>query len=149
MNPSHAAIAWIQAQVAAMSGAWAGNTNAQIVAALNTPSIANPVPQGKVPVPYTAAGLLGLLSPGSITNLASFPAIHDLFADIEAQSTVAIGDAVALLAAAGKITTAEATAVNAALAATEPDPTWQSQISLAQANLGRPVDLFDVEAARG
>jgi hypothetical protein len=148
MNPSPAAITWIRTFGSTVSGGWASNTDAEVVTAANTPSTTNPVAQATVAKPYTVSGLLGLLSQASLVNVYEFPAVHDLFVDIEGQSTAAVLDAVSLLLGSGKILSSEATALNAALLATQIDPSWTSQISAAQANLGRNIDTYDSAAAR-
>lgn len=147
MNPTPAAITLIQGYISGMSGAWT-NADSVIVAAMNAPSITNPSPQGTVPVPYSSAQLLGCLSQGSAANLAAFPAIDQLYQDIQANNSANVAATVALLAAAGKIQSSEATAIEAILSATQPNPSWPAQIGWAQANLGRPVDSQDIEAAR-
>lgn len=147
MNPTPQAIAKIQAYVAAMSGGWS-NSDAAILAAYNTPTIANPTPQATVLVPYTSSTLLGDLSAASAANVAAFPAIDQLYADIESNNTPRVAATVALLALGERITSAEATTINGVLTATQPDPTWQSQISQAQSDLGRVADEDDIAAAR-
>ncbi len=147
MNPTPGQIAAIRAYVAGLSGAW-NNTDAQIRAAIAASSVANPVQQATVPKPYTATGLLGVLSTQSQGNLVVFPAIHDLLVDIQTQDSANVLAAVSLLAATGKITSAEATAIQSAVTATEPDPSWTSTVTWDLANLGRPIDDFDIEAAR-
>lgn len=147
MNPTPGQVANIKNYVAGLAGGWA-NTDAQIRSAIAASSVANPKPQATVPKPYTADQLLGLLSAASVANLEAFPAIHDLFADIESQDSAAVGKAVSLLSAAGKITSAEASAINSAIAATEPDPAWTATVTWDVATLGRPIDDFDLETAR-
>lgn len=148
MNPSPAATAWIQGYVTANFGGWSGVSNAQVLAAVNAPSIANPVAQATVPRAYTFASLLGLLSQASAANIESFPALSKLFDDILAQNSANVLAAIALMGASGRIQSSEATALTAAVNATQLDPSWPSQISPAQANLGRPADIEDISAAR-
>lgn len=147
MNPTPGQIQTIKSFVAALPGVWS-NSDAQIRAAMAATKVANPLPQATVPKPYTANQLLGALSATSIANLAAFPAIHDLFSDIVAQRGANVLAAAALLAAAGKITSAEESAIAAAVTATEPDPSWTSTVPWDAANLGRLADDFDIEAAR-
>lgn len=154
MNPSPPAIALIKTFVTGLSGGWAGNTDAQIVAAANDPTIANAPgvpgyqPQGMIQTPYTFVSLLGGLSQPSAANVESFPGISNLFDDILAQSTSRVLAAVQLMAASGRMTSGEAAALGAILTATEPDPGWPSLVGWAQANLGRPLDLDDSAIAR-
>lgn len=148
MNPTPDAIAAIATFVAGLSGGWTGNTDAQVVAAANDPAVANPAPQGQVPAGYSAASLLALLSQASAANVESFPGISRLFDDILAQDSPRVLATIALMSASGRILSSEATAMTAAVTATQADPSWQSQIGWAQANLGRPLDLADSAAAR-
>jgi hypothetical protein len=148
MNPSPAAIAAINTYVGGLSGGWAGNTDAQIVTAANTPAIANPTPQGTVPTPFTFATLLGSLSQSSAANVESFPGISDLYNDIIAQNSARVLAAIALMTASGRILSSEATAMTATVNATELDPSWPAQVGWAQVNLGRPLDLSDSATAR-
>lgn len=148
MYPSPTAITKIRAYVANLSGGWSGSTDATILAAYNAPAIANPTTRGTVPTPYTITQLIGTLSSGSLANLDTFPAIYQLMQDIDANNSANVLVAVAFLAAAGKILSSEATAINAVLTATELDPSWSPQISQAQSDLGRPADEDDISTAR-
>lgn len=71
MNPSPAAIAKIQAYVAAMSGQW-NNTNAQILAAYNAATVTNPAAQATIAKPYSLTDLL-LCVTTSYGNLRACP----------------------------------------------------------------------------
>jgi hypothetical protein len=147
VNPTPGQVQSIRQFVAGLSGVWS-NSDAAIRAAMAAAKVANPTPRATVPTPYTAAGLLALLSAGSLANLYAFPAIHDLFGDIQAQDSANVLSAVALLHGAGKVTDAEAAALQAAVTATEPDPAWTAQVAWDIANLGRTADDFDIESAR-
>ena len=147
MNPIPDAITALQGYIDGMSGGWT-NQDSAIVSAMNAPSAANPTPQGTIPTPYTITQLVGSLSSGSLANLDTFPALYQLMQDIDANNTGNVLIAVEFLAAAGKILSSEATAIEAIVEATELDPSWPSQIGWAQANLGRPADSADIEAAR-
>ena len=149
MNPTPGMIASIKTFVAGLSGGFAGNTDAQIRAAMASTKVANPLPQATVPTPFTYGQLLGLLSAGSQANLEAFPAIHDLFAAILAQNAADVVATVQLMQDASKITSAEATAITNAVNATGPDPNWTAQVGWDVANI-RPsgADDFDIEAAR-
>jgi hypothetical protein len=148
MNPSDTAIAWIKSYVASLSDSWAGNTDRDVVTAANTPSIANPAPQGTVPKPYTAASLLGLFSQASAASVEGFPALQGLFDAISAQDGASIAAAVALLEASGRVQPSEAAAITAAVTATEPDPSYPALIGAAQSHIGRTLDIDDVATAR-
>lgn len=145
-HPSPAAVTAIRAHVSDWTP-----TDAQIVAALNTPAIANPTPQPSIPAPLTEDGLAGLLTDatnGSIARLVNYVNYGLVQADILAGNRARIGGWAGKLAVAGIITVGEATAIGAALAATVPDPAWPALISWAVANLGRPVDADDVATSR-
>lgn len=147
MNPSPAAITAIRAEVTALS-AW-GNTDAQLAASLNTAGIANPTPQATVTKPFAFGDVMGLLSSGSIANIRGLPTGTDLIDKINAQDRVGVGHWIAaLLAGTPLITTDEATAVGAVIAATQLDPSWPALLSWAQVNLGRAVDTGDIAASR-
>ena len=148
MNPTPAAIAAIDIFVAGLAGGWASNTDAQVVTAANNPTVANPAAQGQIPAGYSAASLLGLLSQSSAQNVESFPGIAQLFADIVSQNTPSVLAAVSLMLASGRILSSEASAIGTAVVAIQPDPAYQSHVGWAQANLGRPLDLYDSATAR-
>lgn len=78
------------------------------------------------------------------------PELPMILNDIESQNTPNCLNWLALLSAGTPpaITSGETTALEAVLTATEPDPSYKSQISQAQVNLGRPVDAVDIEASR-
>jgi hypothetical protein len=147
VNPTPGQVQSIKQFVAGMAGVWS-NSDAAIRAAMAAAKVANPTPQATVPTPYTAGGLLALLSAGSLANLYAFPAIHDLFADIQSQDSANVLAAVALLHGAGKVTDTEAAALQAAVTATELDPAWTAQVAWDVAHLGRVADDFDIESAR-
>jgi hypothetical protein len=118
------------------------------VDALNAPSIQNTNAQKMVQKKLTVSETLGKLSKASKTKLLSVPSIEDVRRAVNAQDRSTYSDLIDFLNAGGGITDQEKTDVTAILTATEPDPSWQSQISWAQANLGRPADLGDIIAAR-
>jgi hypothetical protein len=148
MNLSPAGITAVNTYVAGMAGGWTGNADATILAAVNNPTIANPAAQGTVPAGYSVTSLLGLLSTGSLSSLRTFPALTQLSQDIASNNSGNVLVAVEALAAFGDITSAEATAVAGAVNATVADPSYEAHIGWAQANLGRALDLNDIEEAR-
>ena len=148
MNPSPAAIAAIQAYGAALSGGWAGQTDAQVLTAANAATVDNPAQQGTVAKPYTYDDLLGAISSANVSKLVVLPALPAIVETINSGDLVACARWITTLVAGGVITTDEATAVSAVMTATEADPSYQSKISWAVANLGRPVDLVDIQQSR-
>jgi hypothetical protein len=148
LNPTPAAIAWIDAYAAGLPGGWATNDDAAIVAAANAPAVANPVPQGTVPAGYTPASLLSLLSATSAANVESFAGLQGLFDAIGSADSPGILAALALLQASGKVQSTEVAAIQSALSATVPDPSWPSKIGAARSAIGRPIDSADVAETR-
>lgn len=148
MNPSPVAIALINTYVTGLPGGWAGNTDAQVVAAANLASVANPVPQGTIFTPFTLASLAASISASSRSNLKSFAALDSLIADINANNIANCLAWWTVLAGMAVITSAEATALTATVQATELNPAWPAQVGWAQANLGRPMDIYDSQIAR-
>jgi hypothetical protein len=145
-SPTPQAIALIGAKVDALPGGWAGNSDAQVVAALNAPSVANPTPQGTVPKPFVAADLVDAAAQGSRAALASFVTGAAPF--IIAQDAAHLAAGIDALVSCGTITSGDAAAMKAVLTATQPDPSYPAQIGWAQANLGRPLDQLDASVAR-
>lgn len=148
MNPTPAALAWIDTYAAGLAGGWASNGNAAILAAANAATVANPVPQPTVPAGYTPQSLLSLLSATSAANVESFAGLQGLFDAINAANGPGILAALALLQASGKVQSSEVTAIEGAIAATVPSPSWPSKVGAAQAALGRPLDAADLAIAR-
>lgn len=148
MNPTPDAMTWIDAFAAAMPGGWGANDDAAVVSAANAPAVANPAPQGAVPVPFTMADVLGALSTASEGNLRTFGGFEGLRSDVNANDLAACVEWCAYLPAAGVITQGEATAILAIARKTQPDPSYQSQIGRAAAALGRPLDADDAATTR-
>jgi hypothetical protein len=145
-SPTPAAVAQIAAKVATLAGGWAGNTNDQIAAALNAPTIANPQAQGTVPKPFVIADLINAAAQATRPNLAPFMAGAAPL--VIAQDVPHLAAAIDGLVAVGVVSAADATAMKSAMTGTQPDPSYQAQIGWAQANIGRPVDPLDIAAAR-
>lgn len=148
MYPSPAAASWIDGFAAGLSGGWAANTDAAIVAAANAATVDNPAPQGTVPKPYTFGDLVGQLDATAAANLCGMAGLDTLIAQINSSDATAAARWVGLLELAGKIAPAQGSAMLAIVRATEPDPSWPPRIGAAQAALGRPVDAADVSEAR-
>jgi hypothetical protein len=143
-NPTPDAITAILAQSTVL-----GNpANAALLTALNTANVTNTATRATVPATFTAAGVFACLSAGSITNLKGYAALTDLQAAITAQSPQDVIDWFTIPLAIGDVTSAEVTAVTALVQATQADPSYPTEVSWAQANLGRPADLADIVAAR-
>lgn len=146
MNPSPPAITAIKAQVGMLAGTWA-NTDAQIVDALNAPSVPNPVTSApSVPKPITAQSLFACLDAATLAKL--WPPPDELTKAIGSGDVAALALWVGYMQSASLITSAQVTALQNALAATQPDPAWAAEISWAQLHLGRPVDLQDLALVR-
>ncbi len=148
MNLSPAGITAVNGFVAGLAGGWSGNTDAAVLAAIDAPAVANPATRGTVPAGYTVASVMALLSSQSIQNLRTFPALYQLMGDIQANNSANVLVAVEFLVASADIQSSEGTAIAAAVNATVPDPSWQATVGWAQANLGRPMDITDIEEAR-
>jgi hypothetical protein len=148
VRPTPAARAWIDTYAAGLAGGFASNDDASIVAAANAETISNPSPQGTVPAGYTPQSLLALLSAASAANVEGFPGLQGLFDAIVSGNGPGIVAALALLQAGGKVQASEVSAIEAAIAATVPDPAWPAKIGAARAALGRPLDLDDVSETR-
>jgi hypothetical protein len=148
MNPSPQAIALINTYVVSLSGAWAGNTDAAIVAAANLANVTNPVAQTTIPTPFTAVGLFSQISVASRTNLKTFTALDALLEDVFNQNIPHCLQWWGILSGVAVITAAEATTLTTAVNATELNPAYQALVSWAEINLGRPLDLNDAMTAR-
>jgi hypothetical protein len=146
VHPSPLAIASIRAKVTDWTP-----SDATIAASLNTPSIANPTPQGQIAAPVYESELLGTLTDqgnGSLVKLINWPNFGLLKADIEIQNRAGIGLWCQALTLAGYITQGEASAIVTYLGSAVADPSYQTLLSWAQVNLGRPVDADDITASR-
>lgn len=145
-NPSPAAIAAIKAVVID----W-GPTDQAIADTLNTPDRANPVAQGVIDNPLYESALLSLLTDAtnnSLVKLINWPNFGLLKADIKAQNRDGVSLWCQALTLAGIITQAECGSISTYVTGTQADPNWQSQISWAQAVIGRAVDSDDIAASR-
>ena len=147
-NPSPSVITALDAKVPTLSGGWTGNTDAAIAGLLNATSIANPLPQATVPKPFTVAQVFGLLSGASVANLKTVPYVPDIRDKVQANDIPGCVLYLNLLLAGSVITQAEHDLILAAVTATQPDPSYQAQISWAVATINRPIDAADVAAAR-
>jgi hypothetical protein len=168
LNPSPAAIALIDTYVTGLSGGWAGNTDSQILAAINAPVTANRTAQGTVPATFTADSILssGVISAASVAKLLALPSYDSTVIPLLNQATKSATDVTnlngwatayfmagalqqsefdALAAPAPHTTAGVATGL---FNQTVADPTYQSQLSWAQVNLGRPADENDIATVR-
>jgi hypothetical protein len=147
VNPTPDQVLKIKSFVAALPGGWS-NGDAAIRAAMAASTVANPTQRATVAKPFALAALLGALSGASQANLNSVPGQAQLIQDIRANDAASCLNWVAFLSGTAKITAQEAAALAAIVQATEPDPAWTSTLPWDVANLGRPCDDFDLEAAR-
>jgi hypothetical protein len=162
VNPSPAAIAAIQAKVTD----WTATDNA-IAVLLDTPSIVNPATQATVAAPVAPSTVLNLVSSGSLAKILSLPSFDATILPLLNQpdpkpsaSFSTLNLWAAGLFKGGYLTQSEFDALAAPTSGTTPstpaglfnqtqlDPSYQPQISWAQATLGRPVDAADIAAAR-
>lgn len=143
MNPSPAAIALIRERVTD----WTPD-DASIAAMLNVPSVANPTQRPTVAKPFTARDLMGVLGQPEQAKLLMLPSLARLLDDIVTGSLVPLENWVIMLRSGDFITQEQAAGLFAIIQATEPDPSWQPQISWAEAVIGRLVDADDIAAAR-
>jgi hypothetical protein len=150
MNPSPTAITEIQTFVASsISGGWS-NSDAEILAALNAPSIANTATAAQVPAPYGWASLQSNLSAASKGALLANPNFAAMLSDVNANNTAnVIGwiDAIST-ATPALVTSAEATSMLAVVNATQPDPNFQPLLPWSIVNLFRLADAGDVAVSR-
>jgi hypothetical protein len=154
MNPSPAAVAWVQAQ----NPSWSTQTDAQIAVTLNAATADNPLEQGQVAVVIDESALLAKLidpSNGSLAKLLNWPNFDLLKADIDAGNVVGIEKWCAVLSATDPgtatspfITQGEAAAIVAYVTSTVADPDWASTVPAPVAALGRSLDAADVAVAR-
>jgi hypothetical protein len=150
MNPSPTAITAIQTFVASsISGGWS-NGDAEILAALNAPSIANAAAAAQVPVPYGWATLQSNLSAASKGNLLANPNFDTMLTDVNANNTANVVGWIDVISTAtpALVTSAEATSMLAVVNATQPDPNFQPLLPWAIVNLFRLADAGDVSSAR-
>jgi hypothetical protein len=146
MNPTAQQIAAIQANT---SIDWT-QPLATIAITLNTANVANPTSQGQIPMPLVFATVMNQLNStsGSLAKLMNLPYLGQIVTDIRNQDRIAIATWATALSDTGTITTTEATAITALVNGTIPDPTWQAELSWAQINIGRAVDVNDLNYAR-
>jgi hypothetical protein len=142
-HPTPAAIAAIRSRVTDWTPA-----DSAIAAALNTPAIANPKPQGRVAKPFAATDLLPLLDRATLAGLLGVPVFATILDAINAGSITACNAWVATLALAGLISPAQASGLTSVINATQPDPAWPALASWASINLGRPADSADIAESR-
>ena len=140
-----AEITAIQSFVAGLSGGWTNSTDA-IYSAMAGATVPNPVtPAPQVPAGYTIGSLTALLSASSLATLRGYPGLADVGTAVAAQQSAVVLNHVAGVLALGFITSAEASAITAAVDATVADPTWTSTVSWLVAN---PITKADIETAR-
>lgn len=147
MNPTPAAIDWIRSFAATLEGGWSLSDSA-IVAAANAPSIPNPVPQPTRDKAFTFSEFMAALDQATIKTVSDYGTFSDVRRDIEMNNRGACALWIQLFVVRGELTTQQAAALTAIISATEPDPDWRPMISVAEQNIGRMVDVYDVKEAR-
>lgn len=145
MTPSAEAVAKIIAVVPPDD--WSSKTDVQILTDVQAMTVSNPESQTNTLPTMTATNILGLLST-SLAKLASVPTIVAVRDDIRAQDREGVLNWAALYLAAGLITSAEYEAVLAFVNTPVADPNYSAVVSWAKVNLGREIQLEDIQAAR-
>jgi hypothetical protein len=148
MNPTPDQVAKIEAFVATLPGQWS-NADPQIRAAMQAQTQPNPVATAPaVPKPFDVDDLTAALGVGntSVDTLAT--TIPSFLDDVDNRRLASLRRWGRLLRRLGKVTATEATALAAIVNATVPDPSWTATVTWDVANLGRPADDHDIEAAR-
>jgi hypothetical protein len=143
VHPSNEAITLIRDYVTDWS-----LDDAAIAAALNTATLANPIPAATVAKPFSVRDMMSSLDAAALGKIYNLPSLPRLLDDIEAGDLVRLENWLALLQAGGTLTAAQAATLSGMIHATMPDPSWSAQISWAVANVGRAVDFQDVADAR-
>jgi hypothetical protein len=103
--------------------------------ALSAPTtIPNPAPPGTVPKPFQTKDLLGKLDNPTLARLRKLPSLARLLDDIAAMDIAHVENWLAVLQSSegpsdpAPISAAQATALAAAIHATQPDPNYQAQV---------------------
>jgi hypothetical protein len=152
VNPTPQQIQAIKAFVGGLAGGFAANTGVQIRAAMTSTLVPNPITAApQVPKPFTYDDLVSAagIDATAKTNIATLAAtIGRFLEDIDAQDVNRLQRWGRILLHQGKITAAQATAMNGVVAAKIGDPNWSATVPWDVANLGRVADDFDIEAAR-
>lgn len=108
---------------------YAGMTTAQKADAVNgTYLIDNPEPQGTILATLNPLTLISLLGAESAAKFDAWRYAEDVLADIRAQRRTELAGWIILAQARSIITSDEAAALTAALAATVLDPAWPAQV---------------------
>lgn len=145
-NPSDAAKQAIREYVTPVE--WAESTDAELRDRLNAPSIPNPSPQSSVLAPISVTGLMQLLTPeeaGKVLNTAWVTDFRDAVVSGDRERALNWVNAAAFVAL---VSPESRNAVAGAIMQEVLDPDWPAQVSWAEVNLGRQVDIDDIAAAR-
>ena len=113
MNPSPAAIALIKAFVGNLAGGFAGNTDSQILAAMHTNTVPNPVGTApQVPKPYIVDDLVAAVAAGNQINILNLSTtISTFLMDVDNQDKPRLQRWARILKSQGKLTAADVTAL--------------------------------------
>jgi len=112
---------------------YANLSDAQRFAYISTPegTVANPAPQGQVPVTMTAANLMSQLNDptnNSAAKVGQWPNLASFLVDVKTQNHAGIPIWAKVLAANGSITPTEMNQVIAFASSTVTDPSWSSTV---------------------
>lgn len=150
MNPNPVQVQAIKSFVAGLSGGFAGNTDAQIRAAMVTTLVNNPVASAPtVRKPFIVDDLVAAVAAANQANVINLAtSMLRFLEDVDAQDVSRLQRWGRLLKSRGLIAAADLTALAAVVNATQSDPSWAATIAWDLANLGRIADDYDIEAAR-
>lgn len=147
MYISSQAVEMIRSFVSSRDGGWT-ESNEAVAAAANEPTTANPAPRPVVPTPYTYDDLLAVISDATAARLIALPSLPAIVEAVNSGDLAACARWISSLVRGGVVTIEEAAAIQAVVAAVEPDPAWPPLVSWAESVLGRPATIADVQAAR-
>lgn len=145
MNPTPEAIEAIRDRVSDWTP-----LDAEIAAALNEATEANPEPQGSIPRQITIERLMAecQVPPEEIAALVNSGLLMAIRDDAAAQDRGGLATLAQCALIAGLIEQSTYATVLAWLQGTDPEPDYQPLLSWAELNLGRSVDAGDLAASR-
>ena len=130
-------------------------TDIYLCTALNDPHYSgNPIPQPMVYGTYNTPTILGLISPSSIKNILASPGVGAGLLPLLNTTPHTIRDVTfanswaLAFESVGLITPSEYVSITGVINTKVGDSSWNSGVSWSYVNLGRSVDLEDIEACR-